>query len=463
MLINKLNLLNIILIGIGVIAFFIMLYITVISLFEKEKLAVRRLLELAFLLPLPYLVVGLLNFPYQTHFAWALFLLTGIVFILLLLPIGKKYIVGNDIPRLKVDERDIVLSRNLLKIGTKRFIEYYKHHPERKIADDEFRSRPGLLSSKGSKYNPFTFASADASFNIVEFLKKAVDGKVANKKIEVAPVEVSNYIKNWSLKLGARNVGITNLKEYHLYSYIGRGENYGKPITQKHKYAIVFIVEMDKFMLGCAPAGPIVMESAQQYLSAGIIATQIAAFIRNIGYPARAHIDGNYHVLCPLVAVDAGLGEIGRMGLLITPDLGPRVRISVVTTDLTLITDKRNFDNTVIDFCTNCKKCANICPGKAIPFNEREEIDGVKRWQINSEACFTYWCATGTDCGQCIRVCPYSHPDSFFHNLVRYYVRNSSIFRKIAAPIDDFLYGRKPDSKEQPEWMKIKKQRKTNK
>ncbi|MFQ6103859.1 MAG: hypothetical protein ACE5OP_06150 [Candidatus Glassbacteria bacterium] len=52
--------------------------------------------------------------------------------------------------------------------------------------------------------------------------------------------------------------------------------------------------------------------------------------IRNLGYPARTHIDGNYRVVCPLVARDAGIGEIGRMGLLMTPRLGPRVRIAVV-------------------------------------------------------------------------------------------------------------------------------------
>ena len=47
---------------------------------------------------------------------------------------------------------------------------------------------------------------------------------------------------------------------------------------------------------------------------------------------ARAHIDGNYQVIAPLVARDAGLGTIGRMGLLMTPELGPRVRLAVVTT-----------------------------------------------------------------------------------------------------------------------------------
>ena len=45
---------------------------------------------------------------------------------------------------------------------------------------------------------------------------------------------------------------------------------------------------------------------------------QLGYLIRSLAYPARTHIDGNYRVIAPLVARDAGLGEIGRMGLLMT-------------------------------------------------------------------------------------------------------------------------------------------------
>ncbi len=206
-------------------------------------------------------------------------------------------------------------------------------------------------------------------------------------------------------------------------------------------------------MLATAPAGPAVMESAQQYLNAGSIAVQIAAFIRNLGYPARAHIDGNYDVVCPLVARDAGLGEIGRMGLLMTPNLGPRVRIGVITTDIPLILNKYMHNHSVIDFCTICKKCADVCPSQSISFNDMEDIDGIKRWQINQEACYTFWTKVGTDCGRCVSVCPYSHPDNLMHNLVRAGIKNSFIFRRFALKMDDVLYGRKPVAAPLPEWI----------
>jgi reductive dehalogenase len=212
---------------------------------------------------------------------------------------------------------------------------------------------------------------------------------------------------------------------------------------------------MDHRMMQSAPKGSAIMESGQQYLESGRIAVQMAHFIRRLGYEARAHIDGNYEVVCPLVAHDAGLGELGRMGLLMTPKLGPRVRIAVVTTNLPLEIDEAKNEYSVIDFCTKCKKCADACPSQAISFDDQKDIDGVVRWQINQEACFTYWATIGTDCGRCISVCPYSHPDNFLHTMVRAGLKNSSVFRSVALELDDLLYKRKPESKPLPEWMNV--------
>jgi ferredoxin len=157
-----------------------------------------------------------------------------------------------------------------------------------------------------------------------------------------------------------------------------------------------------------------------------------------------------------MVARDAGLGELGRMGLLMTPRLGPRVRIAVVTTDMPLGTDSPAPAPTTIDFCIQCKKCAESCPSRAIPFEAPEEDEnGVLRWRIDSEACFTLWARLGTDCARCMAVCPYSHPDTAMHALVRWGIRNNSLFRKGAVWLDDLLYGRCPPPKEELEWMDV--------
>jgi epoxyqueuosine reductase QueG len=136
-----------------------------------------------------------------------------------------------------------------------------------------------------------------------------------------------------------------------------------------------------------------------------------------------------------------------------TPDLGPRVRIGVVTTDLPLHLSNVKRDPSMMKFCRICKKCAETCPAQAISHNDPEESGGTTQWVINQEACFTYWCRSGTDCGRCISVCPYSHPDNLLHRLVRGLIRTSPIFLHFAAKMDNWLYGKKPQEKELPAWM----------
>ena len=67
---------------------------------------------------------------------------------------------------------------------------------------------------------------------------------------------------------------------------------------------------------------------------------------------------------------------------LMMPKQGPRVRIGVVTTDLPLIPDRSQRDPSAVVFCRHCLKCAENCPSSSIPFDDRQEIDGVKRWRI---------------------------------------------------------------------------------
>jgi reductive dehalogenase len=352
-----------------------------------------------------------------------------------------------------------MFARSRLVPGSPEYRAYYTMRPENQISDDRTRALPGLLSTGASKASPLAFASAEASFSLTEALREEVDGPVAAVRSKVSPDQMASYIKGIACYYGAYSVGITELQPYHVYSHIGRGSGeYGAPITLDHRYAIAFTVEMDHAMMKSAPEAPVVMESARQYVEAARVALQLGYLIRWLGYPARAHIDGNYRVIAPLVARDAGLGEIGRMGLLMTPALGPRVRLGVVTTDLPLIPDRRSYDASVIDFCRICKKCAACCPSRSIPFGDREEIDGVLRWRINSDTCFRYWNTIGTDCGLCMAVCPYSHPNNLAHNLVRWAIRRSGTARRAALWLDDAfypgaIYGAESPSHPVPDWL----------
>lgn len=305
----------------------------------------------------------------------------------------------------QIDERTIMFARMSYKPGTPEYDDYYTLHPEHKEIDDGLRTMPNLGSPGTAMYNPLTAPICDTDFGIIGHLHSLCEGEVAAEQVAVTPEEATALIKKLMGHYGADKVAITKLEDYHYYTVRGRQE-YGKKIDKHHKYAIVFIQEMSKDLVNRAPKMDTMIETSDKYLKLAVMGLQMAVYLRNIGYSARNHMDGNYLVVAPLVARDAGLGEIGRHGLLLTPEFGGRQRIGVVTTDLELIPDQVVSMN-ISDFCDHCGRCIRTCPGKAIPA-EKKTIDGEDRYQIDQEACYTRWRSLGTDCGICLSSCPMS-------------------------------------------------------
>ncbi len=316
----------------------------------------------------------------------------------------------------RFDERDTIFARMRYSKGTKEYEEYYKKNPQYKEIDDELRNMPFIGEEGTSTFNPVHSPLAIAGFQFLNDIKKLSEGQVSQKKIEIDSKIMTDKIKKLTKFFGANLVGITKMKEEHYYSYRGRDENTsGEQIDNFHKYGIVFAVEMDKELIDLAPQFEEILATVKGYIDVSVIGMWLSYYIRLLGYEARNHMDGNYLSIVPLVAEDAGLGEIGRSGILITKEFGPRVRLGVVTTDMPLITDvKEEFG--VKELCSICGKCAITCIGNAIPKGKIKETDDKLRWKIDAEKCYKVWRQVGTDCGICLSVCPFSQ--SIPHELV---------------------------------------------
>ena len=129
-----------------------LLIFAVVSLTEQEPRAARRAFLLALLLPMPYLVVGAAGLFYQTTTlavaAVVLLVATALAALALFLPLGvsrasSRLSLEDDAPQGRIDERDIMFSRRLLKEGSERYEAYYRRNPEKKALDEKFRNRPG--------------------------------------------------------------------------------------------------------------------------------------------------------------------------------------------------------------------------------------------------------------------------------------------------------------------------------
>ncbi|MFW6119365.1 MAG: 4Fe-4S dicluster domain-containing protein [Petrotogales bacterium] len=309
----------------------------------------------------------------------------------------------------RYDERDTIFSRMSLQKGSKKYEEYYKNHPELLDIDNRLRNMPDLASPESSTFDHIESRISEANFGFLDSLRTMVEFHSDKPKEKVDNVEISNTLKEIALYYGAKHSGIARMKDTHYYSYRGRiGFGYGEKITEHLPYGLAFTVEMKRNALNDAPGARELTESSRAYVEAAVISMQLAYFIKELGYNARVHIDKNYLVLVSLVAYDAGLGVFGRSGLLITPDFGPAVRIGVITTDLPLIVDEKLSFN-ISEFCKICNICSNTCPGRAIPRGNRERLNGNFRWRINQEKCYEFWRKIGTDCGICMKNCPFGN------------------------------------------------------
>jgi len=171
-----------------------------------------------------------------------------------------------------------------------------------------------------------------------------------------------------------------------------------------------------------------------------------------MGYRGVAQNSRHYDIALPPLAVDAGLGEVGRLGYLIAPKFGARVRIFAVLTDMPLVPDKP-ISIGVDEFCKWCKKCAESCPSRSILMEDKVVYNGALKWKLDAESCFDYWTKVGTDCSICMAVCPYSRPNTLLHRIVRWYVVRSRLAQKYFPLVDNFLYGRKWRPKPVPSWL----------
>ena len=360
------------------------------------------------------------------------------------------------------DERDIVFARNRsIREGSDQYQEYYQAHPELEERDAARRKRGGPVGRPGSidgGHRP-TVAMAMANFMMPGYLGPHAEPAPdqANPPAELDPEAAARRIKGYARHIGAALVGICRTDPRWAYSRRGEifyenWEDWGRELPPPLPYTIVVATAMDWDLVAAGPHTPTVVESSANYAAGAFITSALARMIANLGHRAVAHHSRHYDLVLVPLAIDAGLGEMGRHGYLIAPRLGPRVRLFAVTTDLPLAVDQP-IDLGVDDFCRVCRKCADTCPSHSIPKGDKVLHHGVRKWKLDAEGCFDYWGKAGTDCSVCMGICPFSRPDRPLHRTVRWALERSGPARRILPHLDNWVYGRKWKPRKPPEWV----------
>ncbi len=177
----------------------------------------------------------------------------------------------------------------------------------------------------------------------------------------------------------------------------------GKDGKFPYDTAIVLGKEMDRELLDQVPRPGDRLFDFETYIESGKRVFDLAGFIRSKGYRCYARIPFDGFVKYPVHAINAGLGELGSNGVVITREYGPRVRWTMISIEADLGIDSP-VDLNMAGYCDTCRLCIRACPGKAIP-EERVWWRGVFKRKINDTKCWPYF-VKYEGCGICLKVCP---------------------------------------------------------
>ena len=230
----------------------------------------------------------------------------------------------------------------------------------------------------------------DRREGFLDYLTAHREGASEQREIR-DPEEMSREIKKVAKLMGADLTGITYYDERwvysHKYSRATEGET-PMDLPEGMTSVIVVVHEMDHDLLKTVPSALSGTATGVGYSKDAVTLLALAQYIRNLGY--RAYASMNDTAASIPYAIKAGLGEYGRHGLLITEELGPRLRIGKVFTDLPLGHDRpKRFG--VKEFCNTCRRCSAECPPQAITWDDpskqiynRSNIRGVKKWTTDA-------------------------------------------------------------------------------
>jgi reductive dehalogenase len=240
-----------------------------------------------------------------------------------------------------------------------------------------------------------------------------------------SPSEAASTVKDAARLYGAALAGIAPMNELFVNRHVdGKAvvfeevevpevTNERLVIPRRMRWVVVLAIPVNVDLLARAPSAVADAGCGLTHSQLAFTVSTLSEFIRGLGYQAIPSVNETAQFV-PF-AMDAGLGELGRMNKLVTPEFGSAVRLCTVFTDLPMACDKP-IEFGLVDRCRHCKACAKACPAGALSFEDEPSFQvrgpwnnaGHEAWFEDSYRCFEYWQASGTACAVCVTVCPFT-------------------------------------------------------
>jgi len=234
-----------------------------------------------------------------------------------------------------------------------------------------------------------------------------VSGNLPPTSDPIKGKNVTEEIRAKAKSLGFGEVGFTKYDRKYTYK--------SKKGWVKYEHAICLALEQDYWQTQTIPSMEAEFAHFGTYEEEGAYAIELAAFIRSLGYQAQIHSPNDNSAAYIPMFVEAGLGQLGANGQLLSPHFGSRSRLMIISTDA-LVTYDEPVDYGINKFCEICQVCVNRCPGRAL-VKEKVWWRGAEKHKLMYDRCRPVM-ATYEGCGVCMLVCPvqrYGLPEVMEH------------------------------------------------
>ncbi|MDE2686989.1 MAG: hypothetical protein OXI16_05745 [Chloroflexota bacterium] len=209
--------------------------------------------------------------------------------------------------------------------------------------------------------------------------------------------DVTDSIREKARALGYSEVGFTRFDRRYIYKARLDDVRRGLP------NAICLALEQEHSATQTLPSIQAEEAQGETYRRQATLVKDLVAHINALGY--RAQVSGPTWQFGPMIPmfVDAGLGQLGVNGQLLSPHFGSRARLQIIITDAR-VTHDRPVDYGVPKFCEICQVCFMRCPGRAIQ-GQRLWYRGVEKAKLIAKRCRPVM-TRYSGCGVCMKTCP---------------------------------------------------------
>lgn len=288
-------------------------------------------------------------------------------------------------------------------------INDYVNPSEKAIFPNEYSkytlSVPGLISEYSKNNNPLSGKLKVLPYMIgcLHQIKKSY--KIINNNPDhvktIYSDELMDKLKDLAKKHGISEIGFCKVTPEVIF----------KDRFVEYENAIVMTMQMKPEIIQTAPSKKSMKEVFRTYYALCRFANIASKALQKHGYgvhpgPALGG-DTNYGLL----ALKAGLGEVGKHGLLITEKDGSSIRLGSIFTSMELAadSDSENEHSWIREFCEKCNRCVNACPTNAI-YKETVIDDKGRKKHIDIKRCAIPF-SNQYGCTVCVKACTFFKGD----------------------------------------------------